>query len=173
MEQNGFDDGDSNLWDDNVSQGNYWTNWDSDGPYEISGLAESTDRYPSLLSDSDTPVLDHPVDISYDYGTENNTIVWNCTDTYPVMYQIYQDDIRVAEETWYGIIIEFNVDHLPSGTYNFTLRLMDPINIVYDSVIVRVYIDIIADISPELLVAASVLSVVFVVLVLLIVKRIR
>ena len=172
-EQNAFDDGTFNLWDDNISQGNFWSDFEEEGPYEINGIAHSFDRYPSLFSDDEIPTLNHPEDISYDYGTENNTISWNCSDEYPCMYQIHHEGIQLIERTWDGGMIIINIDHLPTGTYNYTLVLSDPIHTVVDTVIIRVYVDILSDISPELLIISSILSIIFVVLVLLIVKQIR
>jgi parallel beta-helix repeat protein len=173
-EQNGVDDGDANLWDDNVSQGNSWSDLETTNePYEIGGISEVFDRYPSLLSDDENPTLSQPEDVSYDEGEYNNTIKWTCSDEYPYSYQVFRDGQRVINSVWDGSIIEVNVDNLTAGTYNYTLRLSDPIHIVFDSVIVRVYVDILSGIEPEILIASSLLSVIFVGLVLLIIKKIR
>ena len=43
---NAEDDGLNNTWDDGISEGNYWSDWDGDGEYEISGYANAVDRYP-------------------------------------------------------------------------------------------------------------------------------
>ena len=172
-EQNAFDDGGSNLWDDNISQGNYWSDWESYDPYLVNGIAEAYDRFPSPLVDNEIPKVDGPGALSYDVGSRNNSITWNCTDAFPCVYQIFWEDVRVIEETWDGQIIVFSVTNQQIGTHNYTLHLSDPVHTVIDSVIVRVYVDIFKDISPELLIGASIISVVFVVLVLMIVKQIK
>jgi hypothetical protein len=47
---NARDDGEGNYWCLNETQdGNYWSDWDSEGPYLIPGTAESLDLYPTLL----------------------------------------------------------------------------------------------------------------------------
>jgi parallel beta-helix repeat protein len=172
-EQNAYDDGESNLWDDNISQGNYWSDLESDTPYAINGIANAFDTFPSLLVDNENPTLSHPGDISYDFGTRNNTITWICSDEYPCLYQIYNDGSRIRQETWDGHSIVLNLDGLTSGTHNITLRLSDPIHTINDTVIVRVYIEFLSEISPQLLIASSILSVVFVLIVLLILKHVR
>jgi parallel beta-helix repeat protein len=170
---NAIDDGESNLWDDNVSKGNYWSDLAPGSPYQINGTAYSLDRFPSLLSDIAEPLLSHPEDISYDEDELGNSIVWNCSDEFPCFYYIIQDGARIQEQTWNGSIISYNVDNLITGTYNYTLVLSDAIHTVSDSVIVRVYLDILSGIAPELLIMSSLLSVLFVALVLLIVKQIK
>ena len=44
--QNADDDGTNNIWDDGTSEGNFWSDYDGVGEYEISGVAGSVDRYP-------------------------------------------------------------------------------------------------------------------------------
>jgi nitrous oxidase accessory protein NosD len=54
---NAIDDGLDNEWDDGVSQGNYWSDYDSSGVYLVPGSAGSVDHYPLLLEESnDTTV---------------------------------------------------------------------------------------------------------------------
>ena len=170
---NAIDNGNLNLWDDNVSQGNYWSDFEVGEPYEILGSANTSDRFPSILLDNEEPVLDKPEDLIFDEGVTGNSIIWNCTDQYPCVYEIYLDGERILEQTWNESIIIFNVDHLTAGSYNYTLYISDPIHTIADSVIVRVYIDILADISPEILLTATLLSVVLVVFILVVVNEIR
>ena len=50
------DDGEGNVWYDTVaSEGNYWSDWDGEGAYEITGEANSTDPYP--LSEPTIPPI--------------------------------------------------------------------------------------------------------------------
>jgi hypothetical protein len=46
---NAQDDGSGHMWDDGVSQGNAWSDYDEVGDYSIPGSAGSVDSYPSLL----------------------------------------------------------------------------------------------------------------------------
>ena len=49
---NAIDDGLDNEWDDGVSQGNYWSDYDGSGVYLVPGSAGSVDHYPLLLEES-------------------------------------------------------------------------------------------------------------------------
>ncbi|MBY8997796.1 MAG: right-handed parallel beta-helix repeat-containing protein [Candidatus Thorarchaeota archaeon] len=46
-----FDGGSDNQWDDNISLGNAYSDYDGSGSYEIPGEAGSVDRYPRLLDE--------------------------------------------------------------------------------------------------------------------------
>ncbi len=45
-EENAHDNGDFNSWDDGISLGNYWSNYNGTGTYLIPGVAGSVDNYP-------------------------------------------------------------------------------------------------------------------------------
>ena len=53
-----WDAGSSNLWHDNVSIGNGWSDFSGTGIYEIEGPAESVDQYPWICSDIQVDVQD-------------------------------------------------------------------------------------------------------------------
>jgi len=44
-----MDDGVNNVWDDGVSLGNYWSDYDGSGPYEVWGDAGAVDRWPMFI----------------------------------------------------------------------------------------------------------------------------
>nr|KXH73952.1 MAG: hypothetical protein AM325_13350 [Candidatus Thorarchaeota archaeon SMTZ1-45] len=48
-EYNAQDDGHDNLWDDNKTIGNAWSDYSGEGVYNISGYANSVDRFPRLV----------------------------------------------------------------------------------------------------------------------------
>ena len=54
---NACDDGESNLWDDNVNLGNYWSDHYFPTAYSITGSAGSVDRYPRAISDELVPSI--------------------------------------------------------------------------------------------------------------------
>ena len=64
-EDNAYDNhGSNNIWDDGVSVGNAWSDYDGSGVYEIWGSSNSVDRYPSILLPTTTTTNgDFPVDI--------------------------------------------------------------------------------------------------------------
>ncbi|MCK4566405.1 MAG: hypothetical protein KAU48_03760, partial [Candidatus Thorarchaeota archaeon] len=59
-EYNALDNGkrDSNIWDDGVSVGNWWSDYDGTGTYDIMGFAYSIDRYPLQWTDN-IPEIDY------------------------------------------------------------------------------------------------------------------
>ncbi|MHA1734778.1 MAG: right-handed parallel beta-helix repeat-containing protein [Candidatus Thorarchaeota archaeon] len=52
LETNGRDDGHDNRWDDGVSRGNSWSDYNGSGSYTIPGSAQAVDHFPSS-SDGD------------------------------------------------------------------------------------------------------------------------
>ena len=50
-----LDNGEDNYWDDSVSIGNLWSDYDGSGTYEISGTANSIDHFPRDTSTPLTP----------------------------------------------------------------------------------------------------------------------
>jgi hypothetical protein len=43
---NALDDGTSNMWDDGFLSGNWWSDYNETGTYEITGEAQSVDHHP-------------------------------------------------------------------------------------------------------------------------------
>jgi parallel beta-helix repeat protein len=59
----GYDNTGNNTWDDNASEGNYWSDWDGNGSYQIGGSA-AEDRYPfsdPVDTDAPRPIPEFPV----------------------------------------------------------------------------------------------------------------
>ncbi|MHA1959640.1 MAG: NosD domain-containing protein [Candidatus Thorarchaeota archaeon] len=48
-EENAWDHGADNVWDDGISVGNWWSDYEGEGVYNITGDAESVDRFPNVL----------------------------------------------------------------------------------------------------------------------------
>ena len=46
-DKNAVDDGIFNVWDDGISRGNFWSDYQCPGPYTIPGEAQSIDRFPN------------------------------------------------------------------------------------------------------------------------------
>ena len=101
------------------------------------------DHYPGGYSEDHLiEILDLTDDISYALGRTGHKIIWYPNCTHPLQYSIYKDGMLVKNQAWDGSIIEYNVDGLPLGIYNFTLVIMDTFNqTASDSVQVYVYPD--------------------------------
>jgi parallel beta-helix repeat protein len=134
-EGNAYDANGTNQWD-NGTHGNWYDDYTGsdlnqdgigDSPYSIGGgLVE--DRYPlmNLVSpDISPPTLDSPADVTYTVGTTGHTITWRPNDVNPFWYQIFRDGVVIANATWDGTTITLEVDGLASGTYNYTIAVLD------------------------------------------------
>lgn len=77
-------------------------------------------------SDTTTPVLDHPANISYIDGSTGHSIIWTATDNNPNIYTIYRNESLDVAGDWYsGQSIVLNVDGLTVGMYNYTIVVKD------------------------------------------------
>ena len=116
-----------NSWDNGVNLGNYWSDYDGEGVYEIEGGCSSVDRYPRSLpyADLTPPMIDHPNDLIVELGSKDNTIVWKASDDYPRSFEIYKNGTLIDEGEWNVTSFIVSVDDLDLGTYNFTLVVFD------------------------------------------------
>jgi hypothetical protein len=146
---NALEAGTSNLWDDNVTTGNAWSDYVGSGTYPI--LTGGVDRYPSMLTDGTTPTLDSPDDESFEAGTSGNELVWHAADNYPGHFVVYQNGSVIANRTWCFEPIEVELEPLDVGAYNLTITVYDGTgNHVSDTIIVEAVDTIIPTInSPE------------------------
>jgi parallel beta-helix repeat protein len=93
------------------------------------------------VTDSVSPSVDSPPDIAFIEGETGQSIVWHVYDCNPLTYEIYKDGISVESGEWTSdmTIIEYSLDALQSGTYVYTINLIDIAgNIVSDNVQVTV-----------------------------------
>jgi len=125
------DDGISNRWDDGIDTGNYWTCYDGNGTFNVSGSAGSTDHFPFTLTyvwiDRVIPKVNNPSDVIYVEGDTGYTIVWTPIDDYPLHYSIAQDEHIVKAGDWTTNLgeITISVDGLSSGKYIFQINVTD------------------------------------------------
>lgn len=137
--QNSVDNGTENIWDDNVSLGNFWDNL-ACTEYYIPGTANSVDRYPSSTTNwFDGLILDHPPDITYQAGETGNSIAWRVISTKAATYAVTKNGTVTHQDNWDGSDIVADIDGLEVNTYNFTLIVSPEYGAaVSDSIIVRV-----------------------------------
>ncbi|MFW9768811.1 MAG: nitrous oxide reductase family maturation protein NosD, partial [Candidatus Thorarchaeota archaeon] len=91
--------------------------------------------------DTTIPSVDSPEDIVFQEGEIGFSIVWNVYDLNPLSYEILKDGISVEVGIWSLEMtqIEYSLDDLSSGTYTFTIVLLDSAgNTVSDHVEVTV-----------------------------------
>ncbi|MHA2433456.1 MAG: right-handed parallel beta-helix repeat-containing protein, partial [Candidatus Thorarchaeota archaeon] len=130
------DSGTDNLWDDGVSQGNYWSDYPGTGWYSISGPAGSIDYHPQLY-DPIVPMIDRPPDVEMNFYQDVETIVWKTYDVDPGAYRILRNGTQVDAGSWFGTDADFtySLGGVLVGHYNITLDVWDDENHhAYDTV---------------------------------------
>ncbi len=138
---NAWDDGMNNLWDDDDSLGNSWSDYNGHGVYYIAGDAASIDRYPTIIPEFISPDISYPNDITVISGSIGNVIRWSASDTFPDYYELYVNDVMTESGIWDWETYTVPIDGLNVGSHNFTLIVYDMTgNYAYDSVIITVVI---------------------------------
>ena len=130
----------TNLWDDDVSLGNYWGDYDGVGVYYLTGSAQAVDRYPRK-ADTTIPTIDSPDDVFIELGTSGYEITWHPSDIHPKRFWIQKGLSTVEEGDWNGSAITVDIDNqnLTSGVYEFKLTVYDTCsNSISDIIVVTV-----------------------------------
>jgi parallel beta-helix repeat protein len=123
-----------NYWDDGISLGNWWKDWDGVHVYEIFYDGHEynpgylvVDRFPNGTKvDTTIPIITGPSSIIFDYGATGVHLIWDVDDNYPDGFEIYQNGFIISD----GDFQQFDtpivyLDHLDTGTYNFTILVWD------------------------------------------------
>jgi len=99
---------------------------------ERTGLLPYTDRT--------APVVNHPVDIEFVEGAENQSIVWGLIDDNPTTYEVSVNGTAVDSDSWTsGDNIVLDLDEFEAGEYTCTITAYDIAgNSATDSVLVTV-----------------------------------
>ena len=134
------DSSNGNNWDDTVDTGNAWSDYSGTGTYSISGEYGGTDHYPTILSDSTSPsIITSPTDV-FMSDMESKQISWELgAEEYPKYYTILINGSGAAIK-WDGTDIDYTLEDLSPGIYNYTLLLEDCAgNQETDTLFVEVY----------------------------------
>ncbi len=170
--RNAFDAGANNTFDDGVSFGNSWSDFNESETYQIPGTGGSIDAYARLIEDDVHPVFSALQDTAVDVETIGNTLTWFTYDQYQASYTIRENLADVASEIWVGNYITYNLDHLTVGTHTITLMLYDGAgNLGADEVLVTVVSFLLGGIGTELVMIASGITVACFVIIILLIKR--
>ncbi|OLS29050.1 MAG: hypothetical protein HeimC2_02450 [Candidatus Heimdallarchaeota archaeon LC_2] len=120
-------------------------NWNNSGTIEviIDGLSKGTYNFTIIIYDeTDNSILDSvlvtvidntipkfvltPSNATIIEGTVDNVLIWNTTDSYPLNFSLYINDIEILDGFWSSsTTIERNIDDLVAGTYNITIFVYD------------------------------------------------
>jgi parallel beta-helix repeat protein len=117
VDGNGYGYQNTNTWDDSVSIGNYWDDYEGPGTYSIPGPGNNVDRYPL-----GPPVVlaDHG-DEDFQFGSSGASFTWNSFSIEPDYYTIYIEGVVHEEGSWDGYGITVNVNTSSLGIFNYTL----------------------------------------------------
>lgn len=104
---NGFDNGSSNTWDDGISIGNRWSDYNGTGVYPIEGLAGSVDRFPMKYDwiPPEISFVDPPIVVPTNQPTQITALVDDRNGIIQVMLSY-----RVGVGPWYNITMAPLVD---------------------------------------------------------------
>lgn len=134
---NAADGGVNNLWDDNVTTGNAWSDYVGFGTYPIL-MSSSVDNYPSMLIDSTPPIIDSPTDEIFEASIPGNVLQWQGYDDYPGTYTVLHNGTPIESRTWCYRPIRVVLDSLEVGVHNMTIILNDAAgNHVSDMIIIE------------------------------------
>jgi len=165
---NAFDEGKDNLFDDNTNIGNYWSDYTGQELYVVPGSANSVDSFARFLLDYVAPFLSNQSDIAIDIDIDDNTLTWSAYDEFPHSYIIWENKVKSGPFIWLGGNITLSLDHLELGTHEFNITVFDGAgNQASDDV--RIFVMRYSWI--ELVLFASLITVVIFVIVLFLIKR--
>ncbi|MHA1930517.1 MAG: right-handed parallel beta-helix repeat-containing protein [Candidatus Thorarchaeota archaeon] len=111
----------TNLWDDNVSLGNYYFGYDpTSGPYPVTNDSFDVvnyDRYP-MASFWIEPELEGV----YEFATTGNDIILTAYALNPSYYEVYANDSVSTTAAWDGSDIVISFDTFNVGYYEIKVR---------------------------------------------------
>ncbi len=161
-----IDNGMNNAWD-NGTIGNEWEAYYLGDTYPIPGTGDAVDRHPVLLSDRVQPIFLETPEQYYltTIGDRDYRLRWRGYDRFPDTYNILMDGVLVESGNWTGddeIILQ--LDGLDIGLYLIKVFLVDAAgNYANNTVSIRV----IAPLNPWIVAAASCMSGVMVMVLIL------
>ena len=87
----------------------------------------ATDVVFVFVLDGTPPTIDSPSEIDYNEGDAGGSITWTPSDSYPVSYEIYRNEILVKSGLWNSTpeTVVISVTGLSAGLYNFTVIVYD------------------------------------------------
>jgi parallel beta-helix repeat protein len=108
------------LWDDNISVGNHWHDYDGGGTYGIWNATDITsiDRFPSISLN-----VSQAGPISYEILETGNVVEWDAYAMNPSHYEVFVDSESVLVEDWDGGNIEYVADGLAHGTHTIGIEV--------------------------------------------------
>lgn len=122
---NAWDNGalNSSLWDDNVSMGNYWSDYSAPGTYSITGGGQ-IDYYPMEYAPTE-PMIEQLDEFYYAEGSTGNTLTWVPRDNALKNWSVTIDSSPWDSGAWNLVDITVDIDGLAHGTHTLVLTVWD------------------------------------------------
>jgi parallel beta-helix repeat protein len=172
LEVNAVDHGNNNRFDDGISIGNAWTDFNGSTPYPILGTTGTNDSFPELLEDTVNPVIRDQRDMVIDVETTGNILTWTASDEFPQHYSIELDGVEQLVAVWAGGDIVVDLDPLPVGSYSYVITVFDGAgNNESDVVNINVVSFVLGGIGTELVMIASGFTVAIFLVIIIIIKK--
>jgi parallel beta-helix repeat protein len=169
---NAIDTGEDNYFDDNVSIGNFWSDFNESESYVIPGAANSVDSFAQLLEDDVNPILVPLYDTVIDVEISGNTLTWLAYDVFPRSYVIAENGRDTIFSVWLGGEITIGLDHLAVGIWTINIIVTDGAgNEASDRILVSVVSFILGGIGTELVMIASGITVASFVMIFILSKK--
>ena len=171
---NAFDDGAETQFTNGIDSGNAWSDHIGSGHYNIPGTALSVDTIATTLTDMNRPNVNVPLDRVFDMESIGETLTWIATDEFPYSYLLSIDNIPSGAETWDGREITVSLDNLSAGAHVLVMSVTDAAgNTASDEVTVTAVSFMLGGLGTEWVLWGSVLTVVVLILVIAIIKKIQ
>ncbi|MHA1863037.1 MAG: right-handed parallel beta-helix repeat-containing protein [Candidatus Thorarchaeota archaeon] len=120
-----LDYGTNNKFDDGISAGNYWSDYDGVGNYEVGGPAASIDYYPTVLTATSPATISTPDSITFEVGSAGYSFEWIVQSLYNATFKILENGSITQEGNVSTTPIVVQLDGLPAGIYLYENRVTD------------------------------------------------
>ncbi len=120
-----IDYGTNNKFDDGISAGNYWSDYDGVGNYEVGGPAASIDYYAAVLTATSPATISTPDSITFEVGSAGYSFEWIVQSLYSATFEILENGSITQEGNVSTTPIVVQLDGLPAGIYLYEIRVTD------------------------------------------------
>lgn len=114
---NAYDDnGKDEYWSNDSNVGNWYSDYSGTGTYPITGSTGAIDYYPSR-----SLYAGHADNVTYQLGSEDNFLDWNCSALNGWKFMAYKDGLSYFNDSWDGKAVQLDVDGFSLGEFNVTV----------------------------------------------------
>ena len=106
--------------------------------YDVSGNFAQTEIL--VMNLADPLIVETPNDLTYEFSSTGNRVVWRAQNLLPTVYSIYLNNGFLTESTWYfNETILYSVDGLPVGVSELKIEFYsEPGTFSFDTVLITV-----------------------------------